>query len=87
MNILWLILWIKSYINIGKGGNKVDRNTVRVHYYNGHDTKSIDKHIAVHIEKNENYVEIVAEEFENFESTFRRYTYPRTKIIKIVEDV
>ncbi len=64
------------------------RTRVHVHYYNGHSTISIDKHLVVHMEKDENYVTIVAEELlEDCNTEMLRYIYPRSKIIKIVERV
>ena len=63
------------------------RSIVHVHYYDEHNTISTDKHMAVHIEKNKNYVEIVAEKVENDETNYYRHTYPWTTVIKIVEDI
>jgi len=69
----------------------MERQEVRVYYYNGHNTMSVDKHLAIDIKKTEDYIEIVAEELldnsegEDIYVEHLRYTYPRTKIIKVVE--
>lgn len=68
-----------------------DVRIVHVHYYNGHNVIVADKHIVKHMEMDANYVIIVAEEIKDDnilgDLEYFRYTYPRTKIIKIVEKI